>query len=422
MITFSPSSIKENILNAIQSLSFLEGYIEDIEFDEFFDDKKLEDVDEEIIISDNSDVYLSLGDDTYPSIKLHEFINIANNLSELKINEAQSYAKNSREVYFLLDTEDYNTIEVLSNTFKGESVSALEKSVIIDGKIYHVCLFHGCCIYHLLVQKSGNFDDYAPSYSQYDFFVKVHCEDDLDMKIADSLAISYIFELQSSFDLIISFNKGRLPPFEEDRSTETLYGMESSMFPLICGKGSTELLNIYNTARVTSDIDFKILGFTKVIEYISPTISQKELIENVTLKLTSLNVFKPNATFISELGAIYDKHRNTSTKDSELIKTSILTAVSLSLDEIWDCIPNFIKGRQETLPLEQERIAFLEKISECIYSTRNEIAHAKANYEKRGTECPEKHKEDFCKMLDIIAVRCIRWFALQPEDKRVVLE
>ena len=62
------------------------------------------------------------------------------------------------------------------------------------------------------------------------------------------------------------------------------------------------------------------------------------------------------------------------------------------------------------------------KVAECIYSTRNEIAHAKANYDKRGTECPLKYREEFCKMLDIIAVRCIRWFAMQPEDKRVALE
>ena len=55
-----------------------------------------------------------------------------------------------------------------------------------------------------------------------------------------------------------------------------------------------------------------------------------------------------------------------------------------------------------------------------IYSTRNEIAHAKANYEKRGTECPAREKASFCKMLEIIAIRCIRWFAIQPEEKRVV--
>ena len=59
-------------------------------------------------------------------------------------------------------------------------------------------------------------------------------------------------------------------------------------------------------------------------------------------------------------------------------------------------------------------------IAEHIYSTRNEIAHAKANYEKRGTECPAREKASFCKMLEIIAIRCIRWFAIQPEEKRVV--
>ena len=146
----------------------------------------------------------------------------------------------------------------------------------------------------------------------------------------------------------------------------------------------------------------------------------KHCFEKVTLKLTSPSVFKPNANFIAELGAIYDKYRYTSTKDSELIKQSVLTAVAL--DEIWNYVPQFIKGKQIELPTEQECVLFLEKISDCIYDTRNEIAHAKANYEKKGAECPKKYKEDYCKMLELIAVRCIRWFALQPEDKRVVLK
>jgi len=178
-------------------------------------------------------------------------------------------------------------------------------------------------------------------------------------------------------------------------------------------------LGLYNTAKTTADLDFKILGFTKVIEYIAPTITQKELIESISLKLSSLNVFKPTAAFISELGAVYDKHRNTTTKDSELIRISILTTIAL--DEIWEKVPAFLKGKQASIPAELEHSAFLEKIAECVYSTRNEIAHAKANYEKRGTECPVKYKSDFCVMLDAIAVKCIRWFALQPEEKRVVL-
>lgn len=295
----------------------------------------------------------------------------------------------------------------------------LEKHVQINGKNYTCSLFNGFCFFHSLVEKSGNFDEYCPSYSPDDYFVKISCDQNLDMGEADALAHAYVFELQSSFNMILPFSTGRIAPYYPDRSDESLLGLESKLFPLIHGTGASEVLSLYNTAKTTADLDFKILGFTKVIEYIAPTISQKSLIENVTLKLTSLSIFNPTAKFIAELGGIYEKHRNTSNKDSELIKLSILTAVSL--DEIWEKVPNFIKGKQTSLPDEQNQVAFLEKISDCVYNTRNEIAHAKANYDKKGNECPQKHKNEFCEMLDSIAVRCIRWFAIQPEDKRVVL-
>ena len=191
------------------------------------------------------------------------------------------------------------------------------------------------------------------------------------------------------------------------------------IFPLITGNGANELLTLYNNAKATYDVDFKILGFTKVIEYISPTISHKNLVESVSLKLITPDVLKPTATYILELGAIYDKYRNVSSKDSELIKLSVLTAVSL--DDIWDSIPEFLKGKQCEKPsTDMEQRNWLEKIADSIYSTRNEIAHAKANYEKRGTECPQKQKVLYSVMLEKIAVRCIRWFSIQPEDKRVV--
>lgn len=422
MISFSSLSLKNKLIDTLKKLSFLKGDIEGIEFIDLLSDSyNIESPKEDINITPNSDVCIYVGEDDFPCLKLNEFISLAQKKQNAHLNDKQSYARTPQEIYFLLDIDDYNTTEILYNTFKSNNSSALEKAIIIDGQKYNISLFNGFCLYHLLVEESGNFDEYYPSFSYYDFFIKIVCDDVLNMKIADSLAIAYVFELQSSFNILLSFCDGRLPPLEDDRSTETLYGLESKMFPLICGSGAAELLSLYNTARTTTDINFQILGFTKVIEYISPTISQKELIEAVTLKLTSLSVFKPDATFISELGSIYDKHRQNSTKDYELIKLSICTAVSLN--DIWNYIPNFIKGKQHTIPdTEQERLNLLLRICEYVYNTRNEIAHAKANYEKKGTECPSEHKKDFCDMLDLIAVRCIRWFALQPDEKRVVLK
>lgn len=426
MISFSPSTIKDSLISAINKLDFLEGNIAGIEFNEF---SGFTDNEHDFTIDEESPVSLYIGEDDSPKITASQFIAMSEIKDQLKINDAQSYAKSNHEVYFLLAISDYNTQQLLDNTFRGVNifakndefpVSILEKETVIDGKVYHSSLFNGFCIFHLLVEESGNFDKYDPSYSTYDYFVKISCEDqNIDMGIADILASAYVFELQTSLNILLPFSSGRIDSVIDDRSDETLFGLETKLFPLVYGVGVANLLNLYNTAKNTSDLDFKILGFTKIIEYIAPTITQKELIESVSLKLTSPNVFKPTAAFISELGAIYDKHRNTINKDSELIKLSILTAVTLP--EIWDVIPDFIKGKQAELPDELEYNIWLGKLSECVYSTRNEIAHAKANYEKHGTECPQKYKNDFCAMLDTVAVRCIRWFALQPEEKRVVM-
>ncbi len=421
MLSFSPENLKDEIIDAIKILKFLDGDFDGIEFSDFLNiDEDIEEYDCEI--DENSNVSLHIGEDDYPQITVGEFINIARQKSNLKINDAQSYAKSKTEVYFLLDVRDYSTFELLSNTFvaKDTPMVQLEKSIILDGIEYTVGLFHGFCIYHLLVEESGNFDKYCPSYTSEDYFIRVKTKtESIKLKEADSLASAYAFELQSSFDIILPFSSGRIDDEYTDYSTESLIGRENQMFPLIYGNGATELLEIYNTAKNTYDVDFKILGLTKVIEYIAPTIAQKELIEKVTLKLSSSSVFAPTAAYISELGAIYDKHRNTTAKDSELIKLSIITAVTV--DDIWDVLPVFIKNKLEKPKVEAECNALLEKIAEHIYSTRNEIAHAKANYEKRGTECPNKEKSSFSKMLEVVAIRCIRWFAIQPEEKRVVI-
>lgn len=424
---FSSLKIKDDIIAAIRKLHFIEGEIEGVEFDELLSIDTFE-YDEDGL-DENSLVSIYAGEYYIQTITVGQFIKMADDKENLKINESHSYAKNDNEVYFLLDNLDYVTSEVLYNTFNNpkryytyeESPQLLlEKMVVIDGTTYSIGLFKGFCIFNLLVEESGKYDEFNPSFSPYDYFVRVFCkEKKIEMKIADALATSYVFELQSTFDLQLPFSSGRIDAEYNDRSDEDLKGAESRMFPLMYGEGTQDLLTLYNTAKNTVDLDFKILGFTKVIEYIAPTIAQKELIENVTLKLTSPIVFKPTATFIAELGAIYEKYQNISNKDAELIKIAVFT--SIRLEEIWDKVPIFIKHKQVILPQETDHELFLERISECIYSTRNEIAHAKANYEKRGTECPQKEKFQFCTLLETIAVRCIRWFSLQPEEKRVIL-
>ena len=218
MLNFSPATVKDDIIQSIKKLDAISGDIEDITFSEFLDINESEY--DDISIDENSTVTIYIGEEDYPSVTVGQFINMAQAKDKLKINRSQSYAKSDHEVFFLLDITDYNTIELLSNTFRGMGYyagdynhvnSILNKDAKIDDNIYHICLFNGFCIYHLLVEESGNHDEYYPSYSSADCFVKVSCDTHIiDMRIADELASAYVFELQATLNILLPFSSGRL--------------------------------------------------------------------------------------------------------------------------------------------------------------------------------------------------------------------
>jgi len=429
MISFEPIQLKDEVLIALEQFSFTEGEIDCIDFDQLLDEDCYDEYD--AIITENSEVCLCIGEGEYPRTTLKYLLKVSRGWKDTKLNEKQNYAKSKNEVEFLLNVNDYNTIMFLdglkesTNSIVQDTLEGTEfwhSQITVNQKNYHISLFNGLCIYHLLVQESGNYDEYLPAYSEYDYFVRITSEDEVDIGIADSLAVSFVFELHARHNLVISFSEGRTDPEAPYYDESELSRQNLEIFPLLYGRGIKELLELYNTAKTTYDIDYKILGFTKVIEYISPTIAKEELYECVRLKLTSPVVFTPTSEFVNELGEIYKKHQNDVSKDSELIRLAVSTVIELS--SVWNDLPAYIKPKNseciESLD-DSLKESCTENLITAIYDTRNEIAHAKANYEKKGKECPDKNKEQFSKILDIIAVRCIRWFAMQSDEKRVVL-
>lgn len=105
-----------------------------------------------------------------------------------------------------------------------------------------------------------------------------------------------------------------------------------------------------------------------------------------------------------------------------MLKLAIFTV--LYFDEIQSKFPVYLqrKNFSDIKNIDENtQQEYMEILAEAIYDTRNEIAHAKANYKKKGKECPQKQKNEFVEMLDYIAVKCIRWFSMQPEEKRVIV-
>jgi hypothetical protein len=428
MITFEPVQLKDELCIALKELDFIDGDIEEIPFAVIFDEDSNKDYSKKI--TSQSSACIAIGQWDYPSISLEYFLYIYKQWKSSKINSSQSYAKSKNEVDFLLsiNINHYDSVQLLEalemskNPIVHTTSNGTEfwrSNITVDKKTYSISLFNGLCLYHFKVEESGNFDKYLPSYTPDDYFIRITCDADIDMNIADELANAFIFEIQATHNIILDFSIGRSDSGDIYYDSEELTNQNYNTFPLIHGKGINELVKIYNKAKTTSDIDYKILGFTKVIEYISPTIAKEKLYNDVQLKLASPQVLNPTSEYVDEIGEIFKRHQNDSSKDGELIRLAVSTVTDIG--EVEDILPDFIKKGQKkeyTEDLLMENL--MNKLILSIYDTRNQIAHAKANYIKKGNECPEEQKVKFSQLLDLVAVRCIRWFSMQPESKRAV--
>ncbi len=68
--------------------------------------------------------------------------------------------------------------------------------------------------------------------------------------------------------------------------------------------------------------------------------------------------------------------------------------------------------------LAETRSLALQELSAALSATRNEVAHAKANYDKKGQECPVDQHAQFAAMLRVLAQQAICWLADQSPEMR----
>lgn len=429
MLVFKDKELKEKVYKMFSELNFLSIDVsQDFYIKENYKDYENYDETNDVLIELDYELNIDLNEYDCLTTTLSFLLSIYDKMGETKLNMAQSITTSETEAYFLLEVVDYEAHFTLNELFHKDGDDNIDPNfeefiteVTIDDVKYRISLFRGLCLYHILVAESGNFDEENPAYSSYDCFVRVVSDIKIDFNIAEELANSFIFELHSTLGLILNFSDGRcyMNSFDEDC---TDINNEMKILPLLYGRGMGELIKLYNKSKDISEVDFRILGFTKVIEYISPTIAQLELYKCMRLKLSEPTIFTPTLDFINQIGEIYKDNRKSINSDKELIHLSIRTVVDLR--DIWDKI-SFLMHKNKnkkyndlTTKCKEEAI---EILANTIYDTRNEIAHAKANYSPKGNECHNDNKEQFAFVLEKIAVRCIRWFGLQDENSRLTL-
>ncbi|HMN15215.1 MAG TPA: hypothetical protein PKD55_23090, partial [Bellilinea sp.] len=276
-------------------------------------------------------------------------------------------------------------------------------------------------LFSILLALHGLYSDYYPPYFQDDKFIEVVFEKQPSEMQLFNVINAYVYELSASLNINIKVIS-RLPKMD------FVYISSISDNPRILpnrrrliniGNGIGEACNLYAKAIAVDEPEAKILYLAKVIEYVSQTVKRKQLVETVSMKLYSNKALNPDAEYIVELEKVFEKLKSQDT-DSQVMMATILTCCDAV--ELAKVAPPFLRefSKISDKSKEETKEQALRKFSSSISATRNQIAHAKANYESSGFECPEDQLDQFAGCVKLAAQQAIRWYSMQPEESRLV--
>lgn len=238
------------------------------------------------------------------------------------------------------------------------------------------------------------------------------CKGQKNEQVALDLVSSYLFELASSHDIVFS-KTSFIHEEDEIHPENSNKSLDLKFKPLeVCNDG----IHLYLAASQVNDPSLRFFSFYKVLEYFAPIVLNLEVHDELRKKLDSHHSLKPNGQFINEILQIsksFDVRRN----DRDQIKSLLLTCVDLiGLNQE---LPNSLQKLRSYDTDKKQKDRYARDLAECICSTRNQVAHAKANYQTTGTECPSNELEKLTHFIEMAASETIRWYNRLPDHQRV---
>jgi hypothetical protein len=226
----------------------------------------------------------------------------------------------------------------------------------------------------------------------------------------------FIFELSSSLNIFL--RRSPRPEYESyDHSHDPVPKLRQ-LRPILHGEGLSEVLCLYSLAIATDDPEFQVIGFVKVLEHISATVVREDLASAVRSKLLSSRALDPNAEFILELETVITSHARQHRKDSDALRLTVQKCCDAT--ELSSHVPSHLLLRKVTvITKDKDRFVALAEFASCVSATRNQIVHAKLNYETTGDECPSSELPVLANACRVAAEQAVRWFALQHQSVRV---
>ncbi|WP_413487007.1 hypothetical protein [Carnobacterium maltaromaticum] len=260
---------------------------------------------------------------------------------------------------------------------------------------------------------------YYPPFSKDDIYIYLEGNDLGQLNDKDILGIieSYLFQIKCSFgiDMYLSpRNDGKYLHLQDNIQ------MGSQMRPLLFGEGILDVVSLFNKASLTDDLNSSLLSYTQLLEYISLTVVNRKLVEEVTNKLNTDSVFSPDSNYIIEMGDIFISNYKLRQKDGELIKAVVTSCCDIF--ELKKVAPNYMKKIKQINDnsKSENKGKALDEIADYIVNTRNRLSHSKPNYQNTGkVSATDEELPELLELLKTICEQSIRWFGNIPEKDRI---
>jgi len=268
-----------------------------------------------------------------------------------------------------------------------------------------------------MVLKSGNWEKYFPPVTAEDLFIGVRWKGSPNFDVVKCIVDGFIFELASSFEIFL--RRSPRPHINTDDDMCESVPAPRDLRPILHGEGVSDAINLYSLAIATDDPEFRIIGFVKVLEHIAATVVSEDLASGVRAKLLSSRALDPDAEFILELETVITSHNRQHRKDSDALQLTIQKCCDAT--ELAKHAPGYLDLSKVTATTkDKDRLSALNDFAASVSATRNEIVHAKLNYDKTGEECPSEYLHTLADTCRVAAEQAVRWYALQHDSVRVI--
>lgn len=370
-------------------------------------------------------IYVNMPDDYDTIYSQEQFLDYMSDINSFKkVDNSTVRTKHIRQT--IIDTSKRGS----------EYIEKRLTQYVYNGVNYQVKVVDNPLLVGLWNSKEGNYDDnylISPCSSYLALEIKYSDNNKLSVDEENQLIERVLYDLTRKLGVAVYVSSFIDVRAEAEQIDEEYESMDVPATEAIIEVNSlfkaSGILTLYRQAKEIVNPEIAFLHYYKIIEYVSPAVAKKNAIANLNDHLNAAESVPRDYHYMDTMLNIASQYRDDQ-KDDILTQSVIQTCIDVKpyfhllpiplQKQVKDNLHVAETADIRTIALNPDQEMSLKKqVANILYSTRNSIVHAKANYRPTGLECPVDTLDEVNEMMDSFALTLIDWNNAQPDYLRV---